>query len=105
MEHSEQDELATLRNDEARCVRMLAACRRFAVNAGGAAGNYATFAQNKEVILRSFERVVEAHASPDGRYDALFTQRCQKAGLSTTDVHVLYEHLAQLQQSAEDEEF
>ena len=96
---------AALREDEARCIRMLAACRRFAVNAGGAAGNYATFAQNEEVLLRSFKRIVDAHASSDGRYDALLTQRSQKAGLTAADMRILQEHLVRLQQSDEDDDF
>jgi hypothetical protein len=93
-----------LREDETRCVRILAACRRLAVNAGGAAGNYATFAQNEEVLLRSFKRVVDAHASYDGHYDALLTQRWQKAGLTPTDMRVLQEHLTRLQQSEEEDD-
>ncbi|GLV53678.1 hypothetical protein KDH_05300 [Dictyobacter sp. S3.2.2.5] len=83
------DKLAALREDEARCIRILAACRRFAVNAGGTAGNYATFAQNEEVLLQSFHDLELAHASPDGRYDQLFAQRCQRAGLTVADVHML----------------
>lgn len=96
---------AALREDETRCVRMLAACRRFAINAGGAAGNYATFAQNEEVLLRSFQRVLDAHASPDGRYDALLSQRSQKAGLTPADLRVLQEHLTRLQQSDDEDDF
>lgn len=105
MQNSEyDDQAAALRKDEVRCVRTLAACRRFAVNAGGAAGNYATFAQNEEILLRSFKRVVDAHASSDGRYGALLTQRCQKAGLTPADLRVLQEHLSRLQQSDQEDE-
>ncbi|GCE09706.1 hypothetical protein KDAU_70350 [Dictyobacter aurantiacus] len=84
-------ELAALREDESRCIRVLAACRRFAVNVGGAAGNYATFAQNEEVLLQSFHDIELAHVSSDGRYDQLFAQRCQRAGLTSADVHMLQE--------------
>ena len=105
MQRSEyDDQAAVLREDEVRCVRTLAACRRFAVNAGGAAGNYATFAQNEEILLRSFKRVIDAHASSDGRYDVLLTQRCQKAGLTPADLRVLHEHLTSLQQSDQDDQ-
>ncbi|GHO85357.1 hypothetical protein [Dictyobacter formicarum] len=82
-------ELTALRENEVRCIRVLAACRRFAVNIGGAAGNYATFAQNEEVLLQSFHDIELAHASSDGRYDQLFAQRCQRAGLTAADVHML----------------
>lgn len=88
-DNSGRDELTALRENEAHCIRVLAACRRFAVNIGGAAGNYATFAQNEEVLLQSFHDIDLAHASPDGRYDQLFAQRCQRAGLTVADVHML----------------
>ncbi|GCF09530.1 hypothetical protein [Dictyobacter arantiisoli] len=100
---AEDEELAALRADEARCVRRLAACRRFAVNAGGAAGYYATLGQNEEVLLRSFEEILAAHASPDGRYDHLLAERYHKAGLTPADVRVLQERLLFLQQADEDE--
>jgi hypothetical protein len=99
-----QDELAELRSNDTRCIRTLAACRRFAVNLGGAAGNYATFAQNEEVILRAFEQVVAAHQDPTGAYDQLFAQRCQRAGLTSTDVSRLQDRLQLLQQSTEDDD-
>lgn len=97
------DALAALREDDARCVRVLAACRRFAVNQGGSSGHYATFAQNEEVLLHSFQEVAEAHHSSDGRYDQLFMQRAQRAGLTPRDVHFLQERL--LAQLSLDEEY
>lgn len=85
----ESDELAALREDEARCVRILAACRRFAVNLGGDAGYYATLAQNEEVLLASFQQVLEAHQHPTGAYDQLLAHRIQRAGLTASDVQRL----------------
>jgi hypothetical protein len=104
-QHSQQrlDELLALRNDEARVVRRLAACRRLAVNIGGAAGNYATFAQNEEVLLHSFAEIVAAHTSTDGRYDQLLAQRYHKAGLTTSDVQLLQKRLERLAQMEDNE--
>ena len=91
--------LEELRNNDVRCIRILAACRRFAVNLGGEAGNYATFGQNEEVLLESFDQVVRAHQDPTGKYDRLFTQRCQRAGLTATDIQHLQDRLRQWQES------
>ena len=91
--------LEALRNNDGRCVRILAACRRFAVNLGGEAGNYATFGQNEEVLLESFEQVVRAHRDPTSKYDQLFAQRAQRAGLTSTDIQHLQERLRQWQGS------
>ncbi|GER90354.1 hypothetical protein KDW_45160 [Dictyobacter vulcani] len=99
-----QEQLAALRANETRCVRVLAACRRFAVNVSGAAGNYATFAQNEEVLLESFHEVELAHASPDGRYEQLFAERCQRAGLTTADVSMLQTRWQRLQQLLDGDE-
>ncbi|GCE16132.1 hypothetical protein [Tengunoibacter tsumagoiensis] len=97
-EQRDDQSAALLREDETRCVRLLAACRRFAVSLSGAAGYYATFGQNEEPLLRSFAQVREAHSSPDGRYDQLFQQRCQKAGLMPSDVKRLTERLQDLEE-------
>lgn len=97
-------ELTALRNDEARCIRILAACRRFAVRLSGAAGNYATFAQHEEVLLDSFAQVVAAHQSHDGCYDQLFAQRYQRAGLTSTDMRRLQQRLSDLQQASTSDE-
>ncbi len=97
MSDTEQQKRETLRNNEARCIRILAACRRYAVHLSGAAGNYATFGQNEEILLRSFQEVVEAHESSDGRYNELFIQRYQKAGLTPTDVQRLSDEAEKMQ--------
>jgi len=99
----QQEKLAELRKDEARVVRRLAACRRFAVSVGGSTGNYATFGQNEEVLLRSFAEIVAAHSSADGRYDQLLAQRYHKAGLTNADVQVLHERLQHLEMEEEDD--
>ncbi|BCL84471.1 hypothetical protein ccbrp13_69360 [Ktedonobacteria bacterium brp13] len=99
----QQDKLVELRNDETRVVRRLAACRRFAVSVGGSAGNYATFGQNEEVLLRSFAEIVTAHSSADGRYDQLLAQRYHKAGLTNADVQVLHERLQHLEIEEDDD--
>jgi hypothetical protein len=105
-DNQQQDKLTleALRNNETRCIRILAACRRFAVNLGGEAGNYATFGQNEEVLLDSFEQVVRAHQDPTGKYDQLFAQRCQKAGLTTADIQQLQKRLRSWQESMDDDE-
>jgi hypothetical protein len=100
-EHPQQDKQAELRDNEAYCLRVLAACRRFAVKLGGAAGNYATFAQHEEVLLQSFHDVVAAHQSEDGSYDQLLTQRCQHAGLTPVDMRNLQVRWQSLQASLE----
>lgn len=98
-EHADNmEELKALREDEKRCVRILAACRRFAVNLGGDAGYYATFAQNEEVLLQSFQQVLAAHQD----HDQLFTQRCQRAGLTPADVQRLRDRLQLWLSSQED---
>ncbi|HLG77742.1 MAG TPA: hypothetical protein VKX46_15095 [Ktedonobacteraceae bacterium] len=97
-----QAELLALYQDDARCIRILAACRRFAVKLGGASGNYATLAQNEEVLLRSFAMVQAAHLRPDGSLDPLFAQRCQRAGLTPAEVHTLQERARMLQQDDEE---
>lgn len=99
----QQEKLADLRKDEMRVVRRLAACRRFAVSVGGSAGNYATFGQNEEVLLRSFAEIVAAHSSADGRYDQLLAQRYHKAGLTNADVQVLRERLQRLEMEDDDD--
>ena len=93
------EQLEALRNNEGRVVRSLAACRRLAINIGGAAGNYATFGQNEEVLLRSFADILAAHASVDGRYDQLFTQRYRKAGLTARDINTLSQRLKQIEET------
>ncbi|GHO42389.1 hypothetical protein [Ktedonospora formicarum] len=102
-ETSQNDELVALREDETRCLRILAACRRFAVNLGGDSGYYATLAQNEEVLLDAFWQVVKAHQDPTGAYDQLFAQRTQRAGLTPTDVQRLKARL-QWWLTAQDEE-
>lgn len=98
-EHTDDmEELTALREDEKRCVRILAACRRFAVNLGGDAGYYATFAQNEEVLLESFQQVLAAHQD----HDQLFAQRCQRAGLTPADVQRLKDRLQFWLSSQED---
>lgn len=101
-EYFDDEELAALRADEKRCVRILAACRRFAVNLGGDAGYYATFAQNEEVLLDSFQQVLAAHQDPSSQYDQLFAQRCQRAGLTPADVQRLRDRLQLWLSSQED---
>ena len=98
------NERVTLLEDDARCVRILAACRRFAVNLGGAAGHYATFGQNEEVLLSSFQLVEEAHRQSDGTYDPRFAQRCRRAGLTANDVQLLQDRLHMLQQSVDSDD-
>ena len=103
MADDQEEERQAILADERRCIRTLAACRRFAVKLSGASGNYATFSQNEEMLLQAFALIAWAHRLPDGSYDPRFDVYCQRAGLTPSDVRRL-EKLSLLQQEAEQEE-